>query len=111
MSNRPLQPHQMAWNDMVALLQASPPPSVGQFMDDGDFEDIAEHLRDKLARYADQYIRSLGAFCAEHSHSIDVEPFADPLSTAIEGNALWELEQAAMIYRDEQEEEELEGAA
>lgn len=98
-----MQPQEILWNDMVASLQAGSPPYLGQFLDDSDFDALAEHLRKDLAQHVDRYLRAIGSMCAEHSHGFDADQFSDVLFTALDGFALWELEQAAMNYREEQE--------
>jgi len=83
-----------AHGELIAdIIRYRPPRSVVSAVGD-DFRDLANHLT-AIAKAFDRYVAVLGDVARGHDSRIDVQPFARPAWGEIEGNAVFELDQAA----------------
>jgi hypothetical protein len=86
---------------MLAGLTRLAVPAIPVFPEPQDFDAVAKHMMD-VAEIVDDYMTAIGDHVAENATvKIDLSLFAAPLLATIEGNAVYEIENAAAVLRDE----------
>jgi hypothetical protein len=79
------------------LLEMKAPKAFVSFPQPGDFQVIADHVRDASAIF-DEWIASIGFQVADNApNDVDMRVFEDTFTAAIEGNATHEIEQVAEL--------------
>lgn len=93
-----------AHSELIAALAAIKPHAIPtRYPEPEDFLQRAAHMRD-VALAVDTYILALGRDCAENVRStFDLSLFVAPLTNAIDGNAIYELECCAKDVENENE--------
>lgn len=92
---------------LIAKLAAIKPRPIPVFPEPEDFMERIAHMRE-IALAVDQYILALGRECAENVRgTFDISLFVAPLTNALDGNALFELEAVAEELQDELLDEEV----
>lgn len=88
-------------SEMLTKLSMLMPRPIPVFPDPDDFRERIAHMRE-IALAVDQYILALGRECQENVRGgFDLSLFVAPLTNALDGNAIYEIECAAEELADE----------
>ncbi len=101
--------HASAWtintahSELIAKLAAIKPPAIPTFPEPEDLQLMAGHLR-AVAIAVDTYVLAVGRECQSNVRSsLDLSLFIGPLTNALDGNAIYEIECCAEEIADENE--------
>lgn len=84
-----------AHTELLTRIAALKPKAIPTFPEPGDFIERGAHLS-SIALAVDAYILAIGQDAKENMRSgFDLSLFVAPLTNAIEGNAIYELESCA----------------
>ncbi len=96
-----LQPIEIAHAAMLAGLARLVVPVIPADNEPAHFDALGQHMLD-VAEVVDDYMTAIGDHLAENATTkIDLSLFAAPLLATIEGNAFFEIENAAAALREE----------
>jgi hypothetical protein len=100
-------PFAVAKERLIATIAAMPAPgALVAKPEPGDFYAINKWMRDLTKNAFDQWIADVGHQLKHAaSYKVDMSQFEDVFSDAIEGNATWEVDQAADLASEGMEEE------
>lgn len=89
---------------IAGLSRLKAPPAPGMNPTPGFYDSILDHMCEVKA-LVDNWTSDVGFIVSDNAPmTLDIKLFDRPFSDALEGNALWELERAAMVLRDEHRE-------
>jgi hypothetical protein len=91
---------QHRWRELSACAAGIVPTRIPLEPAPGDIETVADDLR-VLARRVDALIAAYGHYIDAMAGGVDRSLFHDVLFNAIDGNALYEIEQASQQLRDD----------
>lgn len=93
---RPQNPFETARLALVKkLLAVKAPGSFSVFPVPQEFTGIIDHMRE-VAGIVDEWCAAIGHEVADNSSSrVDIDLFRSPMTDAIDGNAMWEIEKQA----------------
>lgn len=81
------------WKMMLALWPTQPTDFVGR-AEACDFRDLEKHMM-QFAAIVDEYLTVIGDAAKSNDSGVDVKQFREVLANALQGNATFELDQAA----------------
>lgn len=90
---------QKSYDELLAKLSRMRPTRARTYWKDDDFEALREHLT-ALAAAVDEHILDCGREAASQANGIDVADFTGVLSGALDGNALFVLQEAEEALRE-----------
>ena len=91
---------QYRWHELAACAAGIVPTRIPLEPAPGEIEMIGDDLR-TLARKVDALVEAYGDYVGANAPSIDRSLFKDVLFNALDGNALYEIEQASQQLRDD----------
>lgn len=91
---------QHRWHELSACAAGIVPTRIPLEPAPGEIELVADDLR-VLARKVDALVEAYGDYVDANAPGIDRSLFKDVLFNAIDGNALYEIEQASQQLRDD----------
>ena len=94
---------QHRWRELSACASGIVPARIPLEPAPGEIEMVADDLR-VLARKVDALVEAYGDYVDANAPGIDLTLFKDALFNAMDGNALYEIEQASQQLRDDHRE-------
>jgi hypothetical protein len=91
---------QHRWRELSSCAAGIVPTRIPIEPAPADFEPVADDLR-VLARKVDALVAAYGDYVGANAPGLDRSLFQDVLFSAIDGNALYEIERAAQELRDD----------
>ena len=91
---------QRRWQELSACASGIIPTRIPLEPAPGEIEMVADDLR-VLARKVDALVEAYGDYVDANAPGVDRSLFKDVLFNAIDGNALYEIEQASQQLRDD----------
>lgn len=91
--NRSNSPFEAIRRQLIAkLLGVKAPAGFGSFPAPSDFTAVVDHMRE-VAAIVDEWCAAIGHQVADNSSArVDQSLFRSPMTDAIDGNAMWEVE-------------------